>query len=352
MALGPIMLDLEGTRLSAEERELLQHPNVGGVVLFTRNYADPDQMAALVAQIHRLRDPHLLVAVDHEGGRVQRFREGFTALPPMARLGERYDEGPRQAQEEAATVGWLLAAELLALGVDLSFAPVLDLRRGISEVIGDRAFHPDPEVVGVLGAAVMRGMGRAGMSAVGKHFPGHGSVAEDSHHARPFDRREREDIMQLDAVPFIRLAHKGLAGVMPAHVVYPRVAPEPAGFSRTWLNDILRTDIGFSGAVFSDDLAMAGAATEASSAARTQAALGAGCDMVLICNDRRGAVEAVERLPVADRPVTVARLIRMHGHPAAGVDHALHDSRAWREARDRVERLSAPDEPELDFGSE
>ena len=340
MPLGPVMLDLEGTTLTDEERRLLCHPNVGGVVLFTRNYADPEQLARLVSDIHALREPHLLVAVDHEGGRVQRFRDGFTALPPMAVLGERHDEDPEAAVREARAVGWLLAAELLSLGVDLSFAPVLDLGRGISRVIGDRAFHNDPEVVAELGTAVMRGMAQAGMAAVGKHFPGHGSVAPDSHHERPVDRRERADILQLDGIPFARLAHLGLHGIMPAHVSYPAVDDRPAGFSSVWLDEILRGELGFDGAVFSDDLAMAGADTGADPLGRATAALGAGCDMVLVCNDRGAAREVVHGLPRADRPVSVARLMRMHGHPAGGVGRGLTDTAPWRAAREVVDRLA------------
>ena len=349
MALGPVMLDVAGTRLTAEDRELLRHPNVGGVVLFARNHAEPEQLAALVAEIHALRDPHLLVAVDQEGGRVQRFREGFTRLPPMARLGERHDESPRAALAAAERLGWLLAAELLAVGIDLSFAPVLDLRRGISAVIGDRALHPDPEVVGRLAGALVRGMRRAGMSAVGKHFPGHGSVAADSHHELPRDRRERADILQLDGIPFARLAHAGLPGIMPAHVLYPAVDDEPAGYSRVWLQEVLRDELGFGGAVFSDDLSMAGAGAETDCAARAARALAAGCDMVLICNDRAAAVAAVEGLEQRDRPVTLARLMRMHAHPAPGIDRGLARSAAWREARVAVEALARPDDPELDL---
>lgn len=349
MALGPIMLDLEGTSLTPGERELLQHPNVGGVILFSRNYVDREQLAGLVEAIHELRTPHLLVGVDQEGGRVQRFREGFTPLPPMARLGERWDDAPRDAIAEAETLGWLLAAELLDVSVDFSFAPVLDLRRGISDVIGDRALHPDPDAVADLAAAVVRGMARAGMSAVGKHFPGHGSVAADSHEARPVDVRDRVDILQLDGVPFERLAHKGLPAVMPAHVVYPAVDQRPAGYSRIWLEDILRGELGFSGAVFSDDLAMEGA-VEGDFAERAAAALAAGCDMVLVCNDRAGAISAVEGLPIEERPAAQARLIRMHGHPSVATGGTLFTGADWRDARMVVERLLQPDDPELDLG--
>lgn len=351
MALGPVMLDLKGPRLSAEEAELLRHPNVGGVILFDRNCLEPEQITALVAEIHALREPHLLVAVDQEGGRVQRCREGFTPLPPMARLGELHDEDRHRAVIEAEEIGWLLAAELLVTGIDLGLSPVLDLRRGISDVIGDRALHTDPEVVAELGAALMRGMRRAGMAAVGKHFPGHGSVAADSHHERPVDRRSRDDILQLDAIPFVRLAHKGLPAVMPAHVIYPGVDAAPAGFSRVWLEEILRGEIGFSGAVFSDDLSMAGA-IDGGPAERAQAALEAGCDMVLVCNDRAAAVETVEQLPQEDRPLSLMRLIRLHGHPARDIGPELRNGPDWEKARAVATSLAMPADPELDFGGD
>ena len=219
MTLGPVMLDIAGTALDAGDRERLGHPQVGGVILFSRNYRDPEQLAALCAEIHALRDPRLVIAVDQEGGRVQRFRDGFQSLPAMGHLGDLYDEDPRQAIRLAETFAWVMASELLARGVDLSFAPVLDIGDPVSSVIGDRAFHRDPETVCHLANAWVRGMRAAGMEAVGKHFPGHGSVEGDSHHVMPFDRRELVEIEALDLVPFRRVIATDLAGIMMAHVI-------------------------------------------------------------------------------------------------------------------------------------
>ena len=259
MALGPVMLGLEGVELTAQERELLRHPLVGGVILFTRNYQSPEQVAALTAAIHALRQPRLLVAVDHEGGRVQRFREGFTRLPAVRRLGEIYDQDRMRAKQLARVTGWLMAAELRAVGVDLSFAPVLDLDHGVSGIIGDRAFHHDPESVADLAHAYASGMQKAGMEAVGKHFPGHGGIAADSHLELPVDPRPLAALEAADLLAFERMIHYGLAALMPAHVVYPAVDDQPAGFSARWLKDILRQRLEFQGVIFSDDLDMAGA---------------------------------------------------------------------------------------------
>lgn len=331
MSLGPVMLDVAGITLTAEERERLQHPLVGGVILFSRNYTSPEQVRALTTVIHGLREPQLLVGVDHEGGRVQRFRSGFTALPPMRRLGELHDENSRRALRLAENVGWLLAAELRAVGVDFSFGPVLDLGRGVSEVIGDRAFHANPEIVAELAHAVMRGMHRAGMAAVGKHFPGHGSVAADSHTSLPVDEREFADIGADDLVPFERMIHYGLPAVMPAHVVYPRVDPEPAGFSRFWLKRVLRGQLGFQGVIFSDDLSMEGAKGVGGIVARGQKALAAGCDMVLVCNDPAGAGQLLDGFGAHDDPVSHLRLVRLHGRPGPDrvqlvADRNYHDA--------------------------
>lgn len=323
MSLGPVMVDIAGLELSPGERERLRHPLVGGVILFARNYESPEQVTALVDAIHRLREPQLLVAVDQEGGRIQRFRAGFSALPAGAVLGALYDENPRRAKRMADACGWLMAAELRAVGVDFSFAPVLDLSRGMSSVIGDRAFHANPEVVAELAHAYMTGMARAGMAATGKHFPGHGAVAADSHLSLPIDERLYADIYVEDLVPFERLIHFGLAAIMPAHVLYSRVDRQPAGFSVFWLQQVLRQELGFQGVIFSDDLSMAGAEGAGGMLERARAALAAGCDMVLVCNDPAGADQVLDGLGAYDNPVSHLRLMRMHGrHPVTRVQLA------------------------------
>ncbi len=347
MSLGPVMIDLAATVFSAEERELLAHPLIGGVILFTRNYSDPAQLTALVTAIHSLRQPHLLVAVDHEGGRVQRFREGLTRLPAAALYGELYEEDPRRARHLAETGGWLMAVELRALGVDFSFAPVLDLNFGISSVIGDRAFHRRPDVVADLAQAYMRGMQHAGMAATGKHFPGHGGVQADSHLELPVDTRRYEDILVEDLLPFERMIGNGLAAVMPAHVVYSQVDPLPAGFSPFWIREVLRKRLGFQGVVFSDDLHMEAAGVAGGYVARAEAALQAGCDMVLVCNDRTGAVQILDGLSHDSDPVAHMRLARMHGrHPIT--HEALQSDPAWKEAVKNLEGLDSSPWLELD----
>jgi beta-N-acetylhexosaminidase len=306
------MADIAGLELTAEDRELLASPAVGGVILFTRNYASPAQLTELCESIHALRAPPLIIAVDHEGGRVQRFREGFTRLPPARLIGRQHDIEAHAGRALAEDLGYVLAAELLSCGVDLSFAPVVDLARGVSEVIGDRAFHRSAEVVGELGQACMAGMRAAGMAAVAKHFPGHGAVVADSHHALPVDRRFLDDIDE-DIAPFGRLIRAGVAGIMMAHVVYPDLDDAPASLSRRWIQEVLRERLDFRGVVFCDDLSMAGAAVAGSMAERADAALAAGCDMLLVCNDRAGAQAVAARLADYSDPVGQVRLARLHG---------------------------------------
>ncbi len=341
MSLGPVMIDVEGTTLSNAEREMLLHPLVGGVILFSRNYHSVAQVTALISEIHALRSPRLLIAVDHEGGRVQRFREGFTRLPAARRFGEIYDQDKRRARQLAEQAGWVMASELRAVGVDFSFAPVLDLDRGISQVIGDRAFHASPYAVADLALAYIHGMQRAGMATTGKHFPGHGAVEADSHHAIPEDHRPLVDIMAEDIHPFERLIDNGLAGIMPAHVSYPLVAPEPAGFSPLWLNRVLRHELRFQGVIFSDDLNMEGASVAGGPVQRAEAALAAGCDVILMCNNREGAKAILAGLELEPDPVLHARLARLHGRHPLTMDE-LHGMPAWQQAVAALTELERP----------
>ena len=330
MTLGPLMLDIEGPELTAEDRDLLVHPLIGGVILFSRNYLDPGQLQTLSNEIHNLRTPALLVAVDQEGGRVQRFHEGLTNLPAAHLVGRRSDLDRRQGLLLAGSCGWVMAAELRACGVDLSFAPVLDLDWGLSEVIGDRSFHSDPNRVAELAGAYMHALKSAGMAAVAKHWPGHGAVSADSHLALPRDRREYGDILE-DIIPFQKLTDRGLASVMTAHVVYPQMDLLPASFSSYWINDELRGKLQFNGVVFSDDLSMKGAAGLGGLPDRARASLAAGADMVLLCNDRHGAIGVVEELSVYDNPVSALRLTRLHGQNCAARDELVASER-WQEA--------------------
>lgn len=303
LPLGPLMIDIAGTELSELDHQRLCHPLVGGMILFSRNYESPEQLTRLCAEIHALRNPPLPIAVDHEGGRVQRFRAGFTCLPPMRALGDWWDREPEAALAAARDIGYVLATELRARGVDLSFAPVLDLDYGSSEVIGNRAFHRDPQAVAALAGALIDGLHQAGMIACGKHFPGHGHVAADSHVAIPQDERSLAELAE-DMAPYRGLA---LDGVMPAHVIYPCVDMQPAGFSSRWLK-ILRGELNFDGVIFSDDLSMEGASVAGDIVARAEAAWAAGCDMLLVCNAPEAVAELLARWhPVAD----VARTRRL-----------------------------------------
>lgn len=347
MSLGPVMLDLVGTSITPEEREMLKHPQTGGVILFTRNYESPEQIAALVAEIHSLRSPHLLVSVDHEGGRVQRFRDGFTHIPPAAVYGKAYAEDKKKAKQLAHKCGWLMAAECRAVGIDMSFAPVLDIGIGVSGVIGDRAYHSKPEIIAQLAHEYMSGMNQAGMSATGKHFPGHGSVKEDSHIGHPVDSRSLEDIMMEDVIPFERMIHFGLAAVMPAHVVYPAVDDKPAGYSSIWLQQILRQKLDFQGVIFSDDLSMEAAGVAGGYADRAGRALQAGCDMVLVCNHTDAAQQVLESLENYSNPASQMRLIRMHGRGKINRNELIA-SDEWKSTVAMIEKLGDTPNLELD----
>lgn len=328
MTLGPLMIDLAGVSLTQEDRELLQHPLVGGVILFTRNFESIEQVERLTAEIRAARTPPLLVTVDHEGGRVQRFRKGFTALPPMRVIGREYDLDPASGRHLARQCGWLMAAELRAVGVDMSFAPCVDLDYGVSSVIGDRAFHRDPRIVATLAIAFMGGMREAGMTATAKHFPGHGAVAPDSHVAMPVDRRPFADLDE-DIYPYRRLIDNGLASIMAAHVVFPDVDALPAGFSSRWMRDELRARLGFDGAIFTDDLSMAGASVVGDMLARVQAALRAGCDVLSLCNNRQGVLQVIDSLRGSGDPLSQVRMARLHGKPGM-TRNTLHASTEWQ----------------------
>jgi len=338
MRLGPVMVDVGGLELTPDDVERLQHPQVGGVILFARNFAAPLQLIQLTHSIRELRTPALVIAVDHEGGRVQRFRHGFTPIPAMRELGKLFDRDPAQGIAAARGCGFVMGSELQAHGVDFSFAPVLDVDYGESGVIGDRALHSDPNVIAVLAEALQAGLNASGMMSVGKHFPGHGYVRADSHHEVPIDDRTLTEITARDLVPFQRLARSGMGGIMPAHVIYPKVDSKPAGFSAVWLQRILREKIGFEGLIFSDDLMMEGASTAGGVVARANAALNAGCDMALLCNDPRSAdslLEGLERRAVA--PTLARRLDKMRGKSISSA--ALKANAAYLAAAENLARI-------------
>jgi beta-N-acetylhexosaminidase len=313
------------------------------VVLFTRNYTDHRQLGRLTAEIHGLRNPPLLITVDHEGGRVQRFREGFTAIPAMRELGRIWDSDPQQARQLARETGYVLAAELRAHGVDLTLAPVLDVDHGSSSVIGNRAFHSNPRAIVELARALLQGFKQAGMSGVGKHFPGHGHVSADSHHAVPTDERSLEQIAATDLEPFRRLIDAGVGGIMPAHVIYSKVDPLPAGFSAVWMKQVLRGRLGFDGMIFSDDLNMEGASVAGNVIERGQVALAAGCDMVLACNSPRALDELLGGLSYSMPAVSLARLARMHGRQQPDSMASLRESDGYNRALRAVAGISKRD---------
>ena len=349
MTLGPLMIDVAGSELSGEDRELLRHPLVGGVILFARNYVDSAQLTALTRAIHAARTPALIIAVDQEGGRVQRFKSGFSLLPALRRLGHEFDIEAAAGLDLARRLGWLMAAELRAHGADLSFAPCVDLDYGASEVIGDRALDARSAVVAQLAVAYAHGMRDAGMAATAKHFPGHGAVVADSHLALPVDRRELADLRD-DIAPYRLLIANGLAGVMAAHVVYPAIDSLPASFSKIWITQILRGELRFQGAVFTDDLSMGAASSAGDVVTRARLALAAGCDMLPVCNDRAGVRRLVAGLDVEPAPASQLRLVRMRGRDAMSVAE-LHAAPAWQQARQHLARVMSPPPLELQSGS-
>lgn len=331
LSIGPIMLDVAGLSLAQHEQEMINHPNTGAVILFSRNFSSPEQVIELIKSIRAARNGHILIAVDQEGGRVQRFKNGFSLLPPASF----YAHTPEIARE----AGWLMAAELLAVGVDFSFAPVLDVDCGISEIIGNRSFSNDPVEAATLASAFRFGMNDAGMAATGKHFPGHGAVALDSHLTLPVDTRDLETIRAKDLVPFKKLIAEGLEAVMPAHVVYNQIDVRPAGFSPFWIQQILREELNFNGAVFSDDLSMEGAASIGDFPERAKAAQLAGCDMILVCNNPGAAEEVLEYLPVVADPVREQRLLRMKGKPLKNREQLVASER-WQEATRIIQQMN------------
>ncbi|WJG07943.1 beta-N-acetylhexosaminidase [Aliiglaciecola sp. LCG003] len=335
--MGPIMLDVSGYELTAEEKNILDHPLVGGVILFSRNYFEQTQLTELIKQIRlHARNP-VLLAVDHEGGRVQRFRQGFSAIPAMAKLCPEDRPVNQKMCQQAEVFGWLMAVELLAFDIDISFAPVLDIH-GISDVIGDRSFNQDPDKIIELASSFIQGMHRAGMKATGKHFPGHGNVKEDSHIAMPIDNRSLDEIVQMDMRVFKQIHQRGLLdAVMPAHVIYPQVDDLPAGFSPIWVQEYLRQQLGFNGTVFTDDLSMQGAVHLGTFVQRAEMALAAGCDMALVCNHPQGAIEVLDGLS-NDYPST-GRVKNMLKGPAMGLSTLQH-SKDYNQAIEQLKRFN------------
>ena len=339
-ALGPVMVDIEGVELSLDDRRRLCAANAGGVILFARNFASASQLQALVHELHSLRTPPLIVAIDQEGGRVQRLRNGFTPLPAAAQIGAVYDDDAERGIAMAEASGWVMATELVEVGIDVSFAPVLDCAAVMSDVIGDRAFHCKADRVAHLAEAYMRGMHRAGMPAVGKHFPGHGGVAADSHIELPVDDRTIRQIENADLVPYRRLIDAGLDAVMTAHVCYRYVDPAIPTYSAFWLGEVLRDTLGFDGVIFSDDLSMHGANRDGGPAARVRAALSAGCDMALVCNDSEAADIVLTGNRLCPAPQSLPRLHALMPRARQRRCSATKQSK-WDRARELISALSA-----------
>lgn len=334
--IGPVMLDIQGTELSSEDKALLQHPLVGGVIFFARNYVSIQQITELCQAIREVRNEPVLIGVDQEGGRVQRFHQPFTRLPSMGFLGQQYDQSPEEAILLAETCGWLMAAELLSVGVDLSFAPVLDLNKKLNQVVGDRAFHHKTESVIILAKALIKGMRIAGMASTGKHFPGHGSTTIDSHVGMPVDSRDLSTIIADDMQPFIAL-HNELDAIMPAHILFPAVDNKAVGFSEYWLQSVLRTQLQFSGVIFSDDLNMQGAGIAGDYPTRAEAALNAGCDMILICNNRVAAIQILKHLEQHTYSFNDKKFNKLQGNFSFTVNQ-LHQTEEWQTKQEFLNR--------------
>jgi beta-N-acetylhexosaminidase len=346
MSLGPLMISLQGPSLAAEEMEWLRSPALGGIILFRRNFEDIAQLTSLVADIHAVRSPPLLVAVDQEGGRVQRFKAPFVELPPPRSLGHLYDRDRRAARKAAVEFGWLMAAELLAVGIDMSFAPVVDLDLGLAEVIGDRALHSEAEVVAELADAFVDGMHSAGMVPTAKHFPTHAGAHADSHTELAVDRRDYPELFD-DLLPYRRLIAAGLHSIMVGHVSFPKLDERPASLSRWWIETELRTQFRFKGAVISDDMHMAGAAASGTPAERVGTALAAGCDLVLLCNCPEAVPAVIDSLENYSNPAAQLRLMRLRGRQGPGLDDLRAQAR-WRSACSIVESLLEPPSLELE----
>ncbi|KGJ95785.1 beta-N-acetylhexosaminidase [Thalassotalea sp. ND16A] len=336
--MSSLMIDVQGTSLTAEDNELIAHPKVGGLILFSRNFTSPTQLMALNKSIKAI-NPELLIAVDHEGGRVQRFRQGFSNIPAMGKIYPQAAKASSSLQQTlfdagniATNMGYLMAVEVQSVGIDISFAPVLDID-DISDVIGDRGFHQEPEIIESLACAFIKGMRQAGMKATGKHFPGHGSVKEDSHVAMAVDKRSKNDIFAKDLLVFERMIKSNqLSALMPAHVIYPNVDDLPVGFSAFWLQTILRQQLGFNGVIFSDDLSMQGATPAGGYAQRCEAAYQAGCDMLLVCNDRVGAIAAIDNANLPRRAESERRVKSMLNKSAYDFSE-LDKNPNWQKSR-------------------
>lgn len=332
-----MIVDIDSVRLTEEESDYLKHPFVGGVILFSKNYSCVDELVTLIKQIKSLRQPSLLIFVDQEGGRVQRFRQGFTELPALGSLGSYYEGSPRQATSIVRECGWIMATEMKAIGVDVSFAPVLDIFNNESEIIGDRSFHANPDVICALAGVYVSAMHACGMHAVGKHFPGHGGVMSDSHIELPVDNRTLDVIDQADLIPFKFMASVGISGFMAAHIIFPLIDhTSVAGFSNYWLQKILREKVGFNGVIFSDDLSMEGAAVSNSYFTRANLALSAGCDALIVCNNKDGIFEILDKYLKLETPSCMKSLEAIRGPSCEISQDVLRSTSQWKSAAGRI----------------